>query len=719
MEQNKDKQKALELSLATIEKQFGKGAVMKMGEKGSMVIGTVPTGALALDLALGIGGLPRGRVTEIYGPESSGKSTLAMHVVAEAQRLGGICAYVDAEHAMDPIYARAIGVDVDELLISQPDTGEQALEITDMLVRSGAIDVVVIDSVAALTPRAEIEGDMGDSHMGLQARLMSQALRKLTANLNKTDTILIFINQLREKIGVMFGCSFGRTLVTLADGSKKQIGTIVRQKLPVEVLSYDPELGRVVPKRVVNWFDNGPTDEFLKFTTPSAMGSGGMANLTVTANHLVRTPMGWREAGELRVGDRVMQATTHHLSGFQWEVVLGGLMGDGALSPTRNGLSARFRWGHGVKQADYGDWKASLFANLGVSRSTNAKGAVFHDVTPLSELGELRDAVYLNGMKVLSEDYLKLLTPLSLAVWYQDDGGFTLRSKGLQERTQGGSGRSEICVQAMEPTTRLRLRDHLAATWGLEAKLMERGARKMAVLQFSTPETAKFHALVAPFVHPSMQYKLLPKYQGRFAVEPVFGVPRETVVPVPIKHIEPFRPPAGETHRYDLEVEGSHNYFAGNVMIHNSPETTPGGRALKFYSSVRLDIRRIESIKDGVEVVGNRTRVKVVKNKCAPPFRQAEFDIMYGQGVSREGGVLDIGVDNDIVKKSGAWYTYEGEQLGQGREKAKEFLHDNPEIMIEISERIRVQMGIGDVHEEAGAEVVELDPDDLPISLDD
>jgi recombination protein RecA len=355
VEQNKDKQKALELTLAGIEKQHGKGAVMKMGEKGSMVIGTVPTGALALDLALGIGGLPRGRVTEIYGPESSGKSTLAMHVVAEAQRTGGICAYIDAEHAMDPIYARAIGVDVDELLISQPDTGEQALEICDMLVRSGAIDVVVIDSVAALTPRAEIEGEMGDSHMGLQARLMSQALRKLTANLNKTDTICIFINQLREKIGVMFG----------------------------------------------------------------------------------------------------------------------------------------------------------------------------------------------------------------------------------------------------------------------------------------------------------------------------------------------------------------------------SPETTPGGRALKFYSSIRLDIRRIESIKDGVEVVGNRTRVKVVKNKVAPPFRQAEFDIMYGQGISREGGVLDIAVDNDIVKKSGAWYTYEGEQLGQGRENAKAFLHDNPEIMIEIAERIRVQMGIGVDVEEGATDVVELDPDDQPISLDD
>ena len=200
-----DRDKALEMALSQIDKQFGKGSIMKMGEKGSLPVASVSTGALALDLALGIGGLPRGRITEIYGPESSGKSTLAMHVVAEAQRNGGVCAYIDAEHAMDPIYAQAIGVDVDELLISQPDTGEQALEIADMLVRSGAIDVIVIDSVAALTPRAEIEGEMGDTHVGLQARLMSQALRKITGNLNKTNTIAVFINQLREKIGVMYG----------------------------------------------------------------------------------------------------------------------------------------------------------------------------------------------------------------------------------------------------------------------------------------------------------------------------------------------------------------------------------------------------------------------------------------------------------------------------------------------------------------------------------
>jgi recombination protein RecA len=343
-----DREKALEMALAQIDKQYGKGSIMRMGEKTNMAIEAIPTGALALDVALGVGGLPRGRVVEIYGPESSGKSTLAMHVVAEAQRNGGICAYIDAEHAMDPVYARSIGVDIDQLLISQPDTGEQALEIVDMLIRSGALDVVVIDSVAALTPKAEIEGDMGDSHVGLQARLMSQALRKLTANLNKSNTVAIFINQLREKIGVMFG----------------------------------------------------------------------------------------------------------------------------------------------------------------------------------------------------------------------------------------------------------------------------------------------------------------------------------------------------------------------------SPETTPGGRALKFYSSVRLDIRRIESIKDGPEVVGNRTRVKVVKNKVSPPFRQAEFDIMYGKGISREGSVLDMAVDLGIVKKSGAWFTYEGEQLGQGRENAKNYLMENTEVMVEVSEKVRLAAGFGESEEAFTA------ADEEPIALE-
>ena len=553
---------------------------------------------------------------------------------------------------------------------------------------------------------------MGDSHMGLQARLMSQALRKLTANLNKSQTIALFINQLREKIGVMFGCFSYSTRVTLADGTQEKIGKIVNQKREVEVLSYDAKLGAIVPRKIVNWFDNGPTSEFLTFTVAKP-GGNGRAQFACTPNHSIRTPGGWREAQELAVGDRVLQTVPVYLSDFQWEVLLGGLMGDGALSPSKSGHGARYRWGHCAKQAEYSDWKASLFANIGTSRSTNADGVVFHDMKPLPELAELRRAVYVAGKKVLSEDYLKRLTPLALAVWYMDDGGFTLRAKGLQARTAEGSGRSEICVEAMEATTRDRLVTFLADTWDLRPKLMIRGGK--AVLSFPKDETAKLHALVAPFIHPSMDYKLLPKYRGRFAVEPVFVEPRQELAALPITRIG-VRPPNRATHRFDIEVEGTHNYFVDGVMVHNSPEVTPGGRALKFYSSVRLDIRRIESIKDGVEVVGNRTRVKVVKNKCAPPFKMAEFDIMYGQGISREGSVLDVAVDLGFVKKSGAWYTYEGEQLGQGREKVKEFLGESPELMIELHERIKTAKGIGVPIEVPIGQGV---GDDEPISLDD
>ncbi len=386
-------------------------------------------------------------------------------------------------------------------------------------------------------------------------------------------------------------------------------------------------------------------------------------------------------------------------------------MGDGALSPNQNGHAARFRWGHAAKQAAYGDWKASLFANVTVSRTTNAKEAVFHDMQPLAELAELREAVYLGGKKVLSHEYLKLLTPLSLAIWYMDDGSFSLRAKGLQERTREGSGRSEICVQAMEPTTRKRLAEYLADTWNIRPTLVDRGARRIPHLVFSKDETAKLHALIAPFVHPTMDYKLLPKYRGRFAVEPVFASMRYELMPLPILSIG-VKPETRSMHRFDIEVEGSHNYFADGVMVHNSPETTPGGRALKFYSSVRLDIRRIETIKDGAEAVGNRVRVKVVKNKTSPPFRQAEFDIMYGKGISREGSLLDVAVDLGIVKKSGAWFTYEGEQLGQGRENVKTFLAENVDLMVEISEKVKHAVGINEVDE------VDLPAEEAPADIE-
>src|SRR5579863_3049508 len=326
-----DRDKALEAALVQIERQFGKGSVMRLGEQARVPVDVIPTGSIALDVALGIGGLPRGRIVEIYGPESSGKTSLALHAVANAQKAGGIAAFIDAEHALDPEYAQKLGVDTEALLVSQPDTGEQALEIADMLIRSGAIDVVVIDSVAALVPKAEIEGEMGDSHVGLQARLMSQALRKITGALSQTKTTAIFINQLREKVGVMFG----------------------------------------------------------------------------------------------------------------------------------------------------------------------------------------------------------------------------------------------------------------------------------------------------------------------------------------------------------------------------SPETTTGGKALKFYASIRLDVRRIETLKDGTDAVGNRTKVKVVKNKMAPPFKSAEFDILYGIGISREGSLIDLGVEQGIVRKSGAWYTYEGDQLGQGKENARTFLRDNPDLANEIEKRIKEKLGVG------------------------
>ncbi len=709
-----ERDKALDAALGQIEKQFGKGSVMRMGDNLSMNIESVPTGALSLDLALGIGGLPRGRIVEIYGPESSGKSTLAMHVVAEAQRNGGICAYIDAEHAMDPVYARAIGVNIDDLLISQPDTGEQALEIADMLIRSGALDVLVVDSVAALTPRAEIEGEMGDTHVGLQARLMSQALRKLTGTLSKSSTIAVFINQLREKIGVMYGCFHYGAKVVLADGSTEKIGKIVNQRLPVEVLSYDSVTGAIVPKRVVNWFDNGTTDRFLQITVAKP-AKNGRAQLACTSNHLIRTPGGWCQAGELKVGDRVLEALPHYLSDFQWETLRGTLMGDGALSPTRSGHGARFRFSHCEEQTPYADWKASLLSNLGSSRHVRSDGVVTYDFSPLPELAPLRQGVYAGQKKVFDDDYLKRLTPLSLALWYMDDAHFAIRSKGVQRRTAGLTGRAEICVEAMEPATRERLVAYLADTWDVRAKLVASGAAKKAVLVFSNAETAKLHALIAPFVHPSMDHKLLPAYRGRFAVEPVLTPMRYELVALPVTDIR-VKPPTRSMHRFDIEVEDSHNYLVDGVVVHNSPEVTPGGRALKFYSSIRLDIRRIEAIKDGADVIGNRTRVKVVKNKCSAPFKQAEFDIMYGRGISREGSLLDVAVDLGFIKKSGAWFTYEGEQLGQGRENVKTFLTENPQLMAEIDDRLREFLAPKDPEVEAAADAV--DADDLPITLD-
>jgi recombination protein RecA len=410
----------------------------------------------------------------------------------------------------------------------------------------------------------------------------------------------------------------------------------------------------------------------------------------------VRTPGGWREAGEIIAGDRVVVSEKALLSDQQWQMILGGLMGDGHLAPNRRGGNGvRYRMGHGAKQVEYLDWKVAMLGNIPSSRSERANGAVHVDFTPLPELSELREVMYWgDGKKHLTEDVLKALTPLALAVWYMDDGSFALRSKGVQQRTAGGSGRIEICIEAMSEGSRDRLVEYLRDTHGVECRWSSRGARQRAVLTFTTAGTERFQRSVAPYSHPSMAYKLLPRFQGRFSVEPEFAEPRMQLVPAKVLDVR-VKPQTRSMHRFDIEVAGTHNYFVDGVMVHNSPETTTGGKALKFYASVRLDVRRIETLKDGSEPVGNRTRCKIVKNKLAPPFKQAEFDILYGQGISREGGLIDMGVAEGLVRKSGAWYTYDGDQLGQGKENARAFLRDNPDLADELEKKIKEKLGVG------------------------
>jgi recombination protein RecA len=471
---------------------------------------------------------------------------------------------------------------------------------------------------------------------------MSQALRKITGALNNSGTTAIFINQLREKIGVMFGCFNYSTRVTLADGTREKIGKIVNQRLDVEVLSYNSDTDRVEPRRITNWFNNGPAERFFQFTVAKS-GGNGRAQFAATSNHLIRTPGGWREAGELIAGDHVMIAEPRRLSEQQWQVVLGSLMGDGNLSPNRRDRSGvRFRLGHGANQAAYLDWKVDLLGNIECSRRVDARGAAFADFTPLPELDELRRAVYLgDGKKHLSWDYLKALTPLALAVWYMDDGAFAVRSKGVQERTRGGTGRIDICVEAMSEGSRERLVQHLRDAYALDVKLIRRGALQKCFIQFATAATTTFQEIVAPYIAPAMERKLLPRFRGRCSVQPGFVEAELRPVPARILDVR-VKPKTRSMSRFDIEVEGNHNYFVDGVMVHNSPETTTGGRALKFYSSIRLDVRRIESLKDGTDAVGNRTRVKVVKNKCL-----AEGTVVFDPTTGQTHRIEEI-VDNKL-----------------------------------------------------------------------
>jgi recombination protein RecA len=629
-------------------------------------------------------------VVEIYGPESSGKTTLALTIISNAQRTGGNAVFIDAEHALDAAYAQKLGVDIANLHVAQPDTGEEALEIADHLVRSGAVDVVVIDSVAALVPRAEIEGEMGDSHVGLQARLMSQALRKLTGSISKSKTTVIFINQIRMQIGVMFGCFHYNTRVTLADGSSEKIGKIVNQRMPVEVLSYDPKTGYIEPRRVVNWFDNGPTDSFLQFEVEG--GPSGRRKFAATPGHMIFTPNGEVPAGELGVGDEVLVSVEDvAVTGEQHQILLGSALGDGSLRQVGT-HTATFRVGHGPEQREYVYWKHSMLQPLSRKMGPVGNGVGF-DTHAAPCLADMRAQLYSTDGHRKAGEILSELDARGLAVWYGDDGSFA----GSYDRW--GKGKAVIYNKSLEGESR----EAVCAT--MERLGIGRPRDDGRGFWFNSEQTDRLHELIAPWLHPVLQYKLHPSRRGQFVwqSEAEEGVKltalaladRKLLRTVPAKILKRYPKPATRsTHRFDLEIEGNHTYLVDGVVVHNSPETTAGGRALKFYASVRMDIRRIATLKEGEQAVGNRTKVKVVKNKVAAPFREAEFDIIYNEGISREGELIDYAVDKGVIQKSGTWFSFGEERIGQGRENARLFLKEHKDIRAQLEAKLLPLLGL-------------------------
>jgi len=648
------KKQVLTTTLKQLEKQFGKGTVMRLGEMTTTEVETISTGSLALDIALGVGGLPKGRVVEIYGPEASGKTTLTLQIAAEVQRKGGLVAFVDAEHALDSQYAEKIGVNVNELYLAQPSNGEEALEITDTLVRSGAFELVVIDSVAALTPKAEIEGEMGDSHMGLHARLMSQALRKLTANINRTNTLVIFINQIRMKIGVMFGCFNYDSRVVLADGSQEKIGQLVESKTPAKVRSYNPVSQRFEARRIVNWFDNGETDHFLAFKVAA---NKGYRQFACTANHQLLTVDGYRAAGGLVSGDKLLTSFAFHISPYREQVLWGSLLANSSCSPKNKPYKKM------VKEYDL--WKQSLLSSMRQPVLIAEENRLGVSETTMSMAAQ-------SLCQTINSPLIERLEPLAIAIWYLEAGVFDHSHARCL---------IDCCGMSFEKQEALK-------NWFHQHQIM-------AVLKpgfglvFDQYETSKLHQMIAPYVHPAMAYKIQPAQRHQFMPLNFKTQSRFRAVPMPIVEINDEVPMVGNNRRFDLEIEGNHNYLVDQVVVHNSPETTTGGNALKFYASVRLEIRRIGAVKRGEDVIGNETRVKVAKNKVAPPFREVTFDIIYGEGISRESELLELGTKYDIIDKSGAWYSYQGSNIAQGKDNARQYLKENSSVAQTIEQQIR------------------------------
>jgi len=673
-----DKNDALEKALEQIQKQYGKGSIMKMGDFG-LDIDAIPTGSVSLDIATGIGGYPKGRIVEIYGAESSGKTTLTLHAIAEVQKAGGTAAFIDAEHALDPVYAKNLGVNIEELLVSQPDTGEQALEICEMLARSGAVDIIVIDSVAALVPKAEIQGEMGDSHVGLQARLMSQALRKITGVVNKTNTCVIFINQLREKIGVMFGCLHADTMIPFTNGEFHTIREIVDNKIKGNVWAYDEKTKSFKESKIIDWHYNGEVvdnSDYIHITTEALDSIGGECGITVTQNHRIMTDHGWKEAKDIVITDKILTQYKSIVNGSLGDFLYGTLCGDSTLAiRAKNTAAIKFV---DSTNPDYLNWKISKLSPFIKFSKIMANQYQMMSSQYSSELAVIKKLIGARDPLVMLRDHY---SDMGLAVWYMDDGHFDSLNSHY---------RASISVKRFKNDV-----DKLAQIQGALADhgLIARCDVSSGNFIFDKSNTIKLFEKIYKFIPECMQYKLGSDYRGKYEDFTLDSTLTNNSFYVPIKEIRiASDKQMRQRGKYDLTIEGFHNYLAGGVsnglLVHNSPLTTSGGKALKFYASMRLDVARIETLKKGDEMYGNRVRVKIVKNKVAPPFKKAEFDILYGKGISLAGDLLDTAVAFHIIDKAGSWYSYNNERIGQGRDKAVAFLTDNPDILKEVQDKI-------------------------------
>lgn len=672
-----DKMAALNAALSKIEKNFGQNAIIKMDKEHIIECDTCSTGSLTLDMALGVGGLPYGRIVEIFGPESSGKTTMMLHVIAAAQKEGKTCAFIDAEHAFDPVYAQALGVDIKSLYFSQPDDGESALNIAEILVNSGAMDVIVIDSVAALTPRSEIEGEMGDSHVGLQARMMSQALRKLTPTVKKNNTLIVFINQIRMKIGVMFGCLHAKNKITFTDGRKFTIKEIVENRIEGNVWSYNEKTHQMEAKPIVDWHYNGDVNshrDYLKITAQNPK-TKEKSKVYVTKNHEILTQKGWIEAQNLNIGD-----TVYNNSPNNYDNVFGFIQGCLASGYASVNMDYQLefekiphlpeKYLNWKKQKMLGNEKNQQFVLSSIIKDENDLLKIFE--TSNNIISDLAMSVWFTENGFLDEDDefhllvnlddVELATKLSLLL---NQNNYPNKVVSSDDKYQILFTDSQKLIAVLSKYGNLEVLNELYGLQDLVSYFNWKG------LLHVNQEHVKASKLEEYLASDNVSEVIKIEYMSKKSFNHEFG-------------------------KYDITVQDNHNYLVGNtnpkstggIIVHNSPETTTGGNALKFYASVRLDIRRTGQIKKGDEVVGNETKVKVIKNKVAPPYKEANFEIIYGKGVNISAEILDLSVKLGLVDKSGAWYSYNGAKIGQGKDNACVWLNNNPEVKEKLYETI-------------------------------